>query len=284
MNGDMVTKQHVVSQVVLSEFAVDGQLEVEDVRQPGRWRPKSPAAVGYIKHFVQHDSASTEALWQTVETRLPSAIREVRSGTAPTPGFVNESILRDCIALHWARSKAVKTQTDRSWLKVQAAHAEDLRTRRRPLLEAVYAARFGRPGTDEELETLNGELHVGPPEILDGRHFASRLPYFFEFAKDKFADKRIQVLICAEDLTDLVMSDCPVVAPKRRGPGLNPAQGVALGDAVAAGMPLGPRVYVGIHDASEVVEVNAAQVSQLNSYQHRVRDVQLFRRRLPSAR
>lgn len=278
MGDQKVVKQHVVSQVVLSQFTVNGQLEVEDVRQPGRWRPKSPAAVGYVNDFVEHDSATIESLWHTVETRLPQAIRKVGSGTAPEPDSAEEATLRDCIALHWARSKAVKTQAGRSWLKVQAAHAEDMRTRRWPLLEAIYASRFGRPGTDEELEDLNKELHIGPEEVLDGRHFASRVPEFYEFARSKFAGKRIQVLRCAEGLEDLVMSDAPVITPKHRGNGLNPAQGVALGDARAAGMPLGPRVFVGIHDVYELVEISAAQARQLNSYQRRVRDVQMFRR------
>lgn len=278
MSEQAVVKQHVVSQVVLSEFAVDRHLEVEDVRNPGRWRPKSPAAVGYVNDFVQHDSAAIEGLWQTVETRLPQAIRLVREGTAPHPGSPEESTLRDCVALHWARSKSVKTKASEAWLKVQAEHLKDFRTGRRPLLEAIYARRTGRPGTEEELDALNAELHTGPDEILDGRHFASRIPQFYEFARKRFATSNLQVLLCGDRVEDLVMSDSPVLTPSGLKPGLNPSQGVALGDATAAGMPIGPRVFIGIHHVSEVGELHAAEVELLNSLQARVRDVQMFRR------
>ncbi len=279
MSSQTVVKQHVVSQVVLSEFAVDRQLEAEDVRQPGRWRPKSPAAVGYVNDFVPHDSATIEALWHSVETRLPQAMEVVRGGTAPRPGSPEESILRDCVALHWARSKATKTAANRAWLKVQAEHEKEFRVRGRRVLAALHERRTGRPGSRKELDALNAELNAGPEEVLDGRHFASAVPQWYEFARKRFATNRVQVLVCDDRVDDLVMSDTPVLTPTRRGPGLNPAQGVALGDATGAGMPLGPRVFVSLHDAAEVVVLDAAQVRQLNAFQASVRDLQMFRRR-----
>ena|SRR5690349_3602103 len=99
MSQSAVAKQHVVSQAVLSQFALDKQLEVEDARHPGRWRPKSPAAVGYVRDFVEHDSGAIEALWHSVETRLPEAINLVRAGVAPAPGSSEESTIRDCVAV-----------------------------------------------------------------------------------------------------------------------------------------------------------------------------------------
>lgn len=71
--NERAVKQHVVSRVVLAEFTVDRLLEVEDCRSPGRWRRRSPAAVGYVNDFVKHDTGQVEALWQTVETRLKAA-------------------------------------------------------------------------------------------------------------------------------------------------------------------------------------------------------------------
>lgn len=104
-----VTKQHVVSQVVLGQFADDDyELEVEDVRRPGRWRRKAPAAVGYVIDFVRHDSVGAEALWQTVETRLRVALDELNAGGVPAKGSATEEAVRDCLALHWARGSAVR--------------------------------------------------------------------------------------------------------------------------------------------------------------------------------
>lgn len=278
MSSQRVVKQHVVSQVVLSEFAVNRQLEVEDVRHPGRWRPKSPAAVGYVKDFVQHDSSAVGALWNTVETRLPQAILMVRNGIAPEPGSAEKSIVRDCVALHWARSKATKTAAERAWVKVQAEHEKDFRHRGRHVLAALHTRRTGRPGTREELDALNAELNTGPEEVLDGRHFATSVPELYEFARNRFATNHIQVMMCDDRVDDLVISDRPVLTPTYKRPGLNPAQGVALGDANGAGMPLGPRVFVSLRDAAEVVLLDAARVEKLNGYQASVRDVQMFRR------
>jgi hypothetical protein len=276
-----VTKQHVVSRVVLSQFAVDRHLEVEDSRRPGRWRLRSPAAVGYVSDFVEHDSGQVEALWQTVETRLPQAISVALQGVAPEPGSPEESTLRDCIALHWARSKAVKTAAHQSWLRVQARHRDEFRSRGDHVLAGLFERRTGRTATPAELDALNAELHTGPEEVLDGRHFAARVPEFYGFARSHLARSHVQVLLCGDGVEDLVMSDAPVLTPSGRRKGLNPSQGVALGDATAAGMPLGPRLFVSMHDVAEVRELTAAGATLLNSLQEQVRVVQMFRRPAP---
>lgn len=76
-DGPHIKRQHVVSRVVLARFAVDKIVEVEDVRKPGRWRPKSPSAVAYVKNYVRHDSAGAEAVWQQTETHLGAALDEL---------------------------------------------------------------------------------------------------------------------------------------------------------------------------------------------------------------
>jgi hypothetical protein len=271
-----IRKQHVVSQVVLAAFAVDGEVEAEDVRRPGRWRPKAPAAVGYVNDYARYDSAATEGLWQTVETRLRDVLDELRSGRVPPRGSEAEAAIRDCIALHWARSKAVSAVSERLWEQVRRDHMEEM-AGCPDLLAAVYRARTGRTAGPAELHETNESLHAGPPEILSGEHFSRRVRYFFQQAQAKFADRSLQVGVCGNGVENLLISDCPVVTPSRSRTELNPEQGVALGDAYGAGMPLGPRVFVSLHDRPERVVMGSKEARMLNDWQRSVRREQLFR-------
>jgi hypothetical protein len=96
-----IQRRHVVSEVVLARYAVDGIVEVEDVRKPGRWRAKSPSAVGYVEDYVRHDSAGAEAVWQRTETLLAKALDELDGGVVPERGSRTEQTVKDCLALHW---------------------------------------------------------------------------------------------------------------------------------------------------------------------------------------
>lgn len=79
-------------------------------------------------------------------------------------------------------------------------------------------------------------------------------------AQAKFADRSLEVGRCLPDTRDLVISDNPVVTPARRKPGLNAEQGVALGDAYAVGMPLGPRLFVSLTDSPDTATISNAQL------------------------
>lgn len=166
-----------------------------------------------------------------METRLPQATSIASQGVAPEPGSAEESTLRDCIALHWARSRAVKTAAHQSWLRVQAQHRGEFWIHGHAVLAALFERRTGRVGTEEELDAFNAEMHTGPEEVLGGRHFATRVPEFYDFARGHLAHNRVQVLRCGDGVEDLVIFDSPVLTPSGHRPGLNPAQGVALGDA-----------------------------------------------------
>lgn len=273
-----VRRQHVVSKVVLARFAVEGMVEVEDVRRPGRWRPRSPSAVGYVEHYVRHDSAVAEALWQRTETRIGPALDELDAGGVPERGSGTEQVVKDCLALHWARSHSVKAAADSAWERVRRASADDL-ARRPELLALAFAQQTGRDDpTPQELADLNEELHAGPEEIVDGRHFSERVRYFFAQAQEKFADRSLEVGLCLPGARDLVVSDNPVVTPARRKPGLNAEQGVALGDAYAVGMPLGPRLFVSLGARPEPARIDGAEAGRMNGWQARVRRTHMIRR------
>lgn len=143
--GRHITRQHVVSKVVLARFAVDGIVEIEDVRKPGRWRPKSPSAVGYVEDYVRHDSIGAEAVWQRTETLLATALNELDGGVVPEGGSRTEQAVKDCLALHWARSHSFKAAADKAWERVRRASIEDLAAARAPRPSLRAANRPERP-------------------------------------------------------------------------------------------------------------------------------------------
>ena len=277
-DGPHIKRQHVVSKVVLARFAVDGIVEVEDVRRPGRWRPKSPSAVGYVEDYVRHDSAGAEAVWQRTETLLATVLDELDAGVVPERGSRTEQTVKDCLAIHWARSHSFKAAADKAWETVRRASAEDL-ARRTEVLARVYAQRTGRNDpTPQDLADVNDDLHQGPEDVIDGRHFSKRVRHFYAEAQAKFADRSLEVGQCLPETPDLVISDNPVVTPSRRKPGLNAEQGVALGDAHAVGMPLGPRLFVSLTDRPDAARIGDAQAAGLNDWQASVRRTHLVRR------
>lgn len=276
--GRHITRQHVVSKVVLARFAVDGIVEIEDVRKPGRWRPKSPSAVGYVEDYVRHDSIGAEAVWQRTETLLATALNELDGGVVPEGGSRTEQAVKDCLALHWARSHSFKAAADKAWERVRRASIEDL-ARRPELLARVFAQRTGRNDpTPQDLADANEDLHQGPEDFIDGRHFSERVRHFYAQAQARFADRSLEVGRCLPDTRDLVISDNPVVTPSHRKPGLNAQQGVALGDAHAVGMPLGPRLFVSLTDRPDAATIGDAQAAVLNDWQASVRRTHLIRR------
>ncbi len=276
-----ITKQHVVSQVLLGEFAVNGRLEVEDARRPGRWRLKSPAAVAYVKDYVRYDNTGAEATWQTVETRLRDALDELRTDEPPPRGSAAEAALLDCVALHWARSIPVRAVSERAWRCVRAQSMAAM-AERPDVLARLHMQATGRPAGPGDLLEVNERLHQGPAQIQSGEHFSDRVRQFFDKARDRFVGLSLQVGWCTEDAEDLLLSDSPVVTPSRSRTGLNPEQGVALGDAYAVGMPLGPRLFVSLHDRPERAVIAPEQARRLNGWQRQVRRSQLFRRPVPA--
>lgn len=277
-NGQHTKRQHVVSKVVLARFAVDRIVEVEDVRRPGRWRPKSPSAVGYVENYVRHDSVGAEAVWQRTETLLATALDELDGGVVPEQGSRTEQTVRNCLALHWARSYSFQAAAGGAWEQVRRASVEDL-ARRPELLARVFAQQTGRGDpTLQDLADVNDHLHQGPEDIVDGRHFSERVRHFYAKAQAKFADRSLEVAWCLPDTRDLVISDNPVVTPSHRKPGLNAEQGVALGDAHAVGMPLGPRLFVSLTDRPDAADIDDAQAAGLNDWQASVRRTHLVRR------
>lgn len=66
-----VTRQHLISELLLKQFAVDegNGLRLSAFNIEFRTASyRSPAAVWYVQHFIKHDSDSAEQVWGGIET------------------------------------------------------------------------------------------------------------------------------------------------------------------------------------------------------------------------
>lgn len=273
-------KQHVVSRAVLRRFECAGSLQSLDVRYPtSGWRRSTAAAEGYVRDFVAADAAAVEKVWKDVEDRLPAAFAELDSGRMIAERSDVERTLQDCLAMHWARSKAVKAVSERAYRQVLARTKVELAARPDLLDRGFRETTGGLHAAGPEARAIAHErLTAGPPEVVDGRHFAGRVVEMYGHARDKFSPYRIQVYDCLDDAGALIISDAPVVAPDSARSGLNPLAGVALEDVSSAAMPLGPRVAVSLHTAAQRLVLTAEQIRDLNAMQEDAADERLYRR------
>lgn len=218
-------KQHVVSQVLLRRFAVAGHIEALALTYPAsRWRRRSPAAVGYVQDFVRANVEEVERVWGEVESRLAPALVDLDRGDSVRAGGATEEALRDCLALHWARSRPVRATSDRAWDKVRTDSHADLASRP-DLLDRAFLQLTGlHPAGPQARDIANDRLHEGPDDIRSGRYFADRVVEFFERARTKLARSHIAVYDLPFEADDLLLSDSPVVAPNRAH-GLGPRRG-----------------------------------------------------------
>lgn len=272
-------KQHVVSRVVLKEWTVGGRLRELNIAWPGaRWRWSTPAGSGYVPRFVRVDAAKVEARWKKVEDRLPAALAELRQGGPVRPGTETEDAVIACLAMHWARSKAVRDTSDRIYAEQRRLSMDRLAQLPGALDWAHFAATGVHAAGPEARRLANERLHTGPPEIVSGARFAERVIDFYEEALDWYGRQHLQIYDIPADAPDLIVSDAPVLTPASAGTGLSPLSGVPLRKASSVAMPLGPRLAVSLNPVPERVTVTREHAEELNAMQCRAAAEFLYRR------
>lgn len=274
-------RQHVVSQVVLRRFTTGGLLEALTLEHPrAGWRRYPPSAVGYVRDFVQVDAEQVERVWGEVEARLPDAFEILDRQNPVIAGSPTESTLLDCLALHWARSGPVRDVSERAWSQVRARSHADF-AERPALLDIGFRQLTGlHPAGPEARRIANDRLHEGPDDIRSGKHFADRVVEYFQHARSRLATSHLAVYDLPEDADDLVLSDSPVIAPDTARTGWGPAS-IALGQATALAMPVGPRTAICAHTAPTRETITTDQARELDDMQRLVATAYLYRRPTP---
>jgi hypothetical protein len=156
----LIHDQHVVSAVLLREFAAAGawqglkvlEVDLKYHPKPGKPRYRSPREAGKVTDFVLSASDSAERLWKNVEDNLPSALR-----AAQTDQILDDerslSVIREAMALHYVRSIQVWRVHQRSWNQARNNVRSDL-TANPETLRRVFIDRFGgiEPAGNEAID------------------------------------------------------------------------------------------------------------------------------------
>jgi hypothetical protein len=265
--GDNVREQHVVSRVILKQFADRRRLlhAVSVTDRRARVVARGPKGVGKIADFVPQASRSAEELWSETERQIPQLLRMCDSDAIlDEPDAA--SVLRDVVALHYVRNRSL-------WRTHQRAYGDGrLRIRQgvrlAPGYEEDFRRRFGRmPGSDEDHEFFFEMVlaRTWDVDFNSGLLFRASVERMFERCREWMSSRPIQ--LAHPSSGELLIGDVPVISLDARGR-LGPDEGVALGDAVQIFMPLTPRSLVAFGPAA-VGDVSANVVDELNSFQVR---------------
>ncbi len=233
---------------------------------------KGSKAFGWEANFIEHDPEAAEELWKTVENRMPDAFKSLDQCDEPIPAE-EADLIRDCMALHWARSRAMRTAMQRVETRFMNQAVEEIKDSMKQLFPSGTCS-------DEALGLLERIVQEGPDELRDGRHFSSRVPEYFDLAKAIFRHSSLHIFDAPAGW-EFALGDAPVLTTSEYiDGGLGPHQGVALGDAELILMPFGPKVAVALAASPPARSVaTVEQVRCINAWQVRAAEKEVFYRK-----
>jgi hypothetical protein len=207
-----------------------------------------PRQVGFVSDFIKFKRDESEARWQKVERALPSAIESLEQKRLGKRRDHVE-VLKDGIALHWARSHPLKVIHDGLMPKVFD------QSRARMVADGVPSS------VRQRIITRMTE------EFAKGEFFHDQVHANFERARTELAPMQLDVVEAIEG--EFLIGDCPALPISSTLPGAGPHRGVAWGQADTVILPIGPRFVVGAtshepkHFRARRGEVEALNLKQL---------------------
>ncbi|TDU83992.1 uncharacterized protein DUF4238 [Kribbella voronezhensis] len=206
-----VAGQHVVSKVVLKHF----EGEVQGVRQIGVFsvrhgsqRPIGIGNAGRVQDLLRIGSASAEKLWKVTEDEIGQAIADIRDQELLASPH-SMSILRDAIALHFARSKSLVPFLECAEDRISL---ETIVIRHREQLTAFFVAEYGGLPTENQLISLAKDLTVdGRALVASDAWPRARVEQVFEMLKRNASHELILVRPDA-GAGEFLIGDTPAVA------------------------------------------------------------------------
>jgi hypothetical protein len=257
---------HVVSRVLLRRFTDPTTKKLAGYHLASRREyDKSPRSVGRVEQFVKYEPEAAEAEWQTIETRLRDAFKAVDDGSIFSQPDHIEAI-KDCIALHWARSKVYKElhetllEAGREWHKQQWQYNWHL-------LVAAFVSKYGLyPAGPEALDHINDLVYRPPDIITSGELFAARVRLLVNRARDYFKDQALQIGR-ATGSEQLLIGDAPVLCFKRGESGLLRDFRAPLFEAMPVVLPIGPRHVATLGGQQKWISLESSGIEKLNLHQ-----------------
>ena len=258
-------KQHLVSRVLLRRFADhhNGPVSAFDLDSKEEMTNKVER-LGQIQDFTVVGAETAEETWQTVEKRLPYAFELIESRRILRDSAALDTI-RDCIALHWARSFITNAMFDYEYQNSTHQFAMDVINKAGAPQVAKALTGFYIPGLSAapiayqklwdhfKMETDSGGVKVNVFRNL------------FEKGREKAKDSALEFVVVCEG--EFLLADAPVIAWGKETESVGPLQGVKWGQHDLFFMVLGPRHVVALASRFGYREIDETFVNALNFLQ-----------------
>ncbi|WP_404870996.1 DUF4238 domain-containing protein (plasmid) [Kitasatospora griseola] len=269
-----VSRQHVVSQVLLRRFAAPGRgstgnlVSWLDLHHPERHcKDKGTKALGFETDFVAFASGSLEELWNATEQRMGAAFAVLDDPAALGDREI-AGTLRDTVALHFIRSLRFREVHNKAWKETYDAGLRRLLGEDRSRLDAAAVAEFGiYPGTQAAAEYFAQRFMETSQHLVDsGAVLRTAIEERFHRAREILAPHSVNVLVPAEG--EFLIGDSPAITFAYTNVPTQGVFGVPLGNAHTAVLPVGPQHLIAIGGpTSEVRRIPRDEVDALNTVQ-----------------
>lgn len=276
-----VTRQHVVSKVVLKGFASPKgrcrgwQLARFDKRRRRELHPKGLDACGKIDGFVQYASGSAEALWNRVENELGAAIELAEAG-ALHRDEKNVKTIKQGIALHLVRTPHFRRIHESSFVEVVRAVRKEMLENQQAMLSEEFRRRYGlEPAGAEALELVLRQPFQKWQEFEQtGVLLRASLERSFYRVCSTLEEVAVQVLHVPAG-KELIISDAPAFTFAYNPDGTMTTR-MAIGDSHGIALPVTSRCLVEIGLEPKDEELLPGLVDDLNRIQIELAERQVY--------
>ncbi|WP_046500808.1 DUF4238 domain-containing protein [Streptomyces odonnellii] len=273
MKAAQISRQHLVSQVLLKQFTMaepddrGPQVRPVDVRYPERSNKlKSTRACGWADTFVAYDSQSAEDLWNSVERRAPDAFEAVHAGT-PFADPLHVEALRDLIVLHYVRSHRYRDVYTNAFETVRVRARSELVERfpeplRREALRQTRLHLTDAGALDAFAERLVEQSEV-TQDYGTGALFRTSIESMFNKVRAMASNWHLEVL--TPESGQFLVGDNPAVSVRTD---TTPwSYNMAFGDAHSIILPITPRHLLALGRKNAVAAIPRALMDRINTVQ-----------------
>lgn len=238
---------------------------------------KPVSRTGAIENLVTVGSAELEQVWaQKVEGKLGHALKLIEHGQLLKLGNEKHvNIIKDCIALHWARGYAITVilrglmpqAVDsivngvlEQYTPTEAVHA----------LNGLYVVGFGAKDVFQKL------IYDKLDEEMKQNFLREQFTYHFREAQKRMQNLSLE--ICSAQDSEFILSDCPVVTWDKDRDVAGVLFGAAWNDADVIFMCVSPKHTVAISKKGRIRELSEPEVVQINKLQIRAAYKEIYYR------
>jgi hypothetical protein len=283
-----VTRQHIVSKVVLKGFASPKgkprspkgksrgwQLARFDKHQCRELHPKGLDACGKIDGFVQYASGSAEALWNGVENELGAAIESAEAGTLHRDEK-NIKTIKQGIALHLVRTPHFRRIHESSFVEAVHAVRKEMLENDRTMLSEEFRRRYSlEPAGAEALELVLRQPFQKWQEFeQSGVLLRVSLERSFYRVCATLEGAAVQVLHVPAG-KELIISDAPAFTFAYNPDGTM-ATRMAIGNSHGIALPVTSKCLVAIGSEPKDEELLPGLVDNLNRIQIELAERQVY--------